>query len=159
MAHYRRGYGEAPTPLAWFPGMLRPIQRPFSPDALGAVWGQPGDGMGAVRGSGLKSLRLSHLWCKESGSGCACLPRAETPQPAGGSGAGWAPHPSTFNHAEHLLHQLELRIGNHQFPDSGWPGRWSHDSFLSAGPAPSGIFLQHERGSAKQFRVCRSIRT
>ena len=46
---------------------------PWNSDAdLAAIYTRcTGGGMGEIRGSGLKSLRLSHLWYKESGSGCA----------------------------------------------------------------------------------------
>jgi hypothetical protein len=74
MARLRRGNDEV---TVWLPPVglvprhaeadIVAIYTGCSGDGMEAVWRQSGGGMGAVRGSDLKSLRLSHLWCMESG--------------------------------------------------------------------------------------------
>ncbi len=63
-------------------------------------------------------------------------------------------HPQHF---AHLVYQLELGIGNHEFPAFGWPAPGGHYfftiTFFACRPCSMGLVLQDERGSAKQFRV------
>src|SRR5208282_3835976 len=77
-------------------------------------------------------------------------------QPSGPDGV--VLHPQHF---AHLVYQLELGIGNHEFPTFGWPAPGGHYfltiTFFACRPCSMGLVLRDEWDSAKQFRVSRPI--